>query len=266
VAQGIQAYAIGGKPAVGPKALKAVIEGERRQYSAAARLVCRSHWSAKAAVEQYGIDPRKVHIVPGGANLPDLSMVAPTRTNLEPLRLGFIGKDWKRKNLPFLIEVAEALDSRGIRVEVVAAGFDPAQGPQHRLLRSIGFLDKQDGVNRFVKVVENFHFGCLFSIAEAFGISNLECIRLGVPVLAWDVGGIADTVPTGLGHLFPPEVAAVDVADIVQSYVREPDAYWTLRKHVFDRRLETTWSRTVAKLLEVWNGSQEYCYAALASS
>ena len=55
-----------------------------------------------------------------------------------------------------------------------------------------------------MQLVRSFHFGCLFSSAEAYGIANLECLRLGVPVLASRVGGIPDTVRDGLAYLFEP--------------------------------------------------------------
>ena len=56
-------------------------------------------------------------------------------------------------------------------------------------------------------MIRSWHFGCLFSSAEAYGISNLECLRLGVPVLARRVGGIPDTVPEGLGLSLRPRRA-----------------------------------------------------------
>ena len=266
--QSISEYAMGGKPAVGPKAFEAAVARERQQYSNAAHVVCRSRWAARAAVEEYNVDPRKVHVVPGGANLPDIDarLVKPRARALKPVRLGFIGKDWKRKNLGFVLDVAEVLDSRGVDVEVVAAGYHPARGPRHRLLRPIGFLNKQNDIGRFVDVVTGFHFGCLFSLVEAFGISNVECMRLGVPVLAWDVGGIRDTVADGLGHLFSRGVGPEDVADVVQAHVKIPEAYWALRERVMERRREATWDRTVAKLIAIWSGAYEHSYAALTSS
>lgn len=266
--QGIVDYAMGGRPAVGPRAFEATIAREREQYRRAERVLCRSRWAATSLVEQYGLDEGKVHVIRGGANLPPT--VAPSKQRrleaLAPLRLGFVGKDWRRKNLPFLLTVADVLHARGVAVEVIAAGFDPARGPRHPRLHALGYLNKRTDLARFVDVVTSFHFGCLLSLAEAFGISNLECIRLGVPVLGRDVGGIRDTVPEGLGHLFPPEAEAVDVADVIQGYVRDPDAYWPLRERVISRCEEVGWDRTVARMMTVWSGSQAFSYAKLAAA
>jgi glycosyltransferase involved in cell wall biosynthesis len=256
LAQIFEEYAIDGSCRVGQRMRSAAIEREVQQYQAARFVICMSRWAARSVIERYQVDPAKVHVVPAGANLFQDAVPVPTPLAppiFSPLRLGFIGKDWRRKGLPFVLEVADVLDRRGISVEVVAAGFDANEGPQHRLLRSVGFIDKHRERERFALFVQSFHFGCLFSIAEAFGISNRECLRLGVPVLARDVGGIADTLPDGLGHLFPADAMADDVADIVSSYVREPSGYVELRLTVLTRADEVTWELALRQMLSIWS-------------
>jgi glycosyltransferase involved in cell wall biosynthesis len=106
---------------------------------------------------------------------------------------------------------------------------------------------------------------CLFSFAEAFGISNREALRLGVPVLARDVGGIRDTAPDDCGHLFASEAAPEDVADVVESYVHDADRYAALRAHVAAREHEFTWDAAVQKMIAIWNGSDAHSYTRYAS-
>src|SRR5690606_41707271 len=67
-----------------------------------------------------GIPCSKVHVVLPGANLDERDLV-PSSDQLEPpppnpLRLGFIGKHWQRKGLPFVLQVAEELARRGVGV------------------------------------------------------------------------------------------------------------------------------------------------------
>jgi glycosyltransferase involved in cell wall biosynthesis len=236
---------------------------ERDQYAAAKHIICMSRWAARSVVQRYGIDAKKVHIVPAGSNLDGntvRSLTCDRRASLSPVRLGFVGKDWKRKNLPFVLEVADVLNSRRVEVEVVAAGFAPAEGPRHALLRPIGFIDKHNDMQRFMNFIGACHFTCLFSSAEAFGISNRESLRLGVPVLARDIGGIPDTVPEGCGHLFAREALPCDVADVIEAYVRDPQRYWQLQKDVFARSDEFTWDVAVNKMQRIWAGSNAYSY------
>ena len=111
--------------------------------------------------------------------------------------------EWQRKGGPFLLGVADALQHRGIPTVIRAIGPNPALLPVHPALQPLGFINKQSDTDRFVAELRSWHFGTLFSDAEAFGISNRECLRLGVPVLAQAVGGIASTIPDGgCGQLF----------------------------------------------------------------
>jgi glycosyltransferase involved in cell wall biosynthesis len=178
---------------------------EKEAYEAARFVVCMSRWCAEDVKASYGISPAKVRVIRPGANIHDESVPAAAvwDGSLAPLRLGFIGIDWERKGGPVLLDAAARLQRMGHSVEVVVIGPDASELPQHPALRPIGFIHKARELPRFVEVVRSFHFGCLLSHAEALGISTLECLRLGVPVIATAVGGIVDTVPRGAGLLMP---------------------------------------------------------------
>ena len=244
---------------IGRKAREDALRREREHYHAAERIVCMSRWAASSVVEDYGVPSSRVRVILPGANLHDCELAPPTMHAeppfLKPLRLGFIGKDWRRKGLPFLLQVAEALERRTVEVRVVALGPAVHDLPSHPLLESAGFIDKQHDSRRFVRLVRSFHFGCLFSSAEAYGIANLECLRLGVPVLASRVGGIPDTVRDGLGYLFEPGCPPHEVADLLQAFVRDPAAYHDLRQHVVRSAGEFSWRRTVEDFIAVWQGA-----------
>jgi glycosyltransferase involved in cell wall biosynthesis len=251
---------------VSPRVIADALAREGENYRAAPRIVCMCRWAAQSVVEDYGIDPRKVHVIAGGSNLDEakldgLADVGAT-ASLRPLRLAFVGKDTGRKNLAFLLSVAEILDRKGYPVEVAAAGFDPARVENHRLLRAVGFIDKRGRLDAFVSFVRSAHFGCLFSHAEASPRSNREFIRLGVPVLTWHVGGMADTVPAGLGHVFRRGADAEEVADTIGGYCREPERYHGLRQRVAARAHEAGWTYAVEQFRQVWSGSEQFSYAA----
>ena len=247
---------------VSRKVREEALRREAEHYHAAERVVCMSRWAANSVVEDYGIPSSKVHAILPGANLRD-SDVGSSTDQAEPpplssLRLGFIGKDWRRKGLPFLLQVAEELARRKVGVRVVALGPPAADLPSHPLLECAGFIDKQRDARRFVQLVRSCHFGCLFSSVEACGIASLECLRLGVPVLASRVGGIPDTVRDGLAYLFEPGCAPDRVADLLQSFVAMPERYWQLRARVVARAEQFSWRRTVQSFIALWQGSDAF--------
>jgi glycosyltransferase involved in cell wall biosynthesis len=120
------------------------------------------------------------------------------------------------------------------------------------LLRAVGFIDKARDIGGFVRLVRSFHFGCLFSSVEAFGLSNVECQRLGVPVLTWDRGGIADTVQQGTAHLFADGATPDEITDVVEGYLRVPERYRRLRREVEQRADTFSWGVAVERFQELW--------------
>ena len=255
-AQIFEAYGIANR--VSKRVLEGALEREKRQYAQAERVVVMSRWAARSVVERYGVPPERVFVVPGGANVGEDRLQSGEEAvppPASPLRLGFIGVDWRRKNLQFVLEVADSLQGRGRAVTVEALGFAASDGPTHPLLRVHGFLHKVRDAAAFRSFIHALHFGCLFSLAEAYGLSNVECLRLGVPVLTWDVGGLGDTVPDGMGAVFPGGISPDAVADVVEDYVRDEGKYAALRASVRRRAQEMSWDVAVARISDAWNGA-----------
>jgi glycosyltransferase involved in cell wall biosynthesis len=243
---------------VGNQIQKKALTREQENYHEAKRVICMSHWAANSVIEDYQVSPDKVHVITAGANLeekelPQIHEMKKRKIpTLDTLKLGFVGKNWKRKGLPFLLKIAEILDRRGINVKVIVIGPKSEEIPTHPLMKSLGFMNKHTHPTEFVKAIQQFHFGCLFSTAEAFGISNRECLRLGIPVLGSRTGGIPDTIPEGLGFLFELGTPASAIADFLEFFVTDRDKYCKLRKKTIDRSQEVTWQKTIDKFIEVW--------------
>lgn len=250
-------YGMGGRLA--PAYRQEVLNREQQAYRHAGAVICMCQWAADSVINDYGIDPGKVHVVPGGANLDEtqLAQIPATSPPLEPLaqqplRLGFLGKEWKRKGGPFLLELAEELQERGIPAVIRAIGSDPAQLPAHPALQPLGFINKQSDTARFVAELRSWHFGALFSDAEASPRSNLECLRLGVPVLTHAIGGISSTLPDGgCGQLFAANPSAVEVANWISSRLKPYEGYLAWRAALEPRWREFTWDSAVERLGQI---------------
>jgi glycosyltransferase involved in cell wall biosynthesis len=226
---------------------------EQEAYEAARFVVCMSRWCADDVVASYGISPEKVRVILPGANIDEAAVPASTAWDgsLDPLRIGFIGIDWERKGGPLLLDAATRLQEMGHSVEVVVIGPDASKLPRHPALRAVGFIDKACELPRFVEIVRSFHFGCLLSCAEALGISTLECLRLGVPVIATAVGGIVDTVPDGAGLLMPTERTSERLADELAAVLESPERYARMRDAAREVAARQSWDRTAHEFREL---------------
>ncbi len=241
---------------IGEHVKQAALKREQQAYRQAGVVICMCQWAADSVVRDYGIDPAKVHVVVGGANfdegsLENLAISAPPSppTAERPLRLGLLGKYWERKGGPFLLKLVDALAERGVPAVIRAVGIDPAVLPAHPRLQPLGFISKKTALPDLVRELQSWHFGTLFSEAEASPRSNLECLRLGVPVITHAVGGIASTLPDeGCGKLFAAHPDPADVAAWVKGRLDPYDAYLGWRAALGERTDEFTWASAVQQM------------------
>jgi glycosyltransferase involved in cell wall biosynthesis len=225
---------------------------EREAYLAARFVVCMSRWCAEDVQASYGVPAEKLRVILPGANVDEASVPAATAWDgkLSPLRLGLIGIDWERKGGPLLLDVASRLQKRGHPVEVVVIGPQASTLPPHPALRAIGFVDKARELPRFLELVRSFHFGCLLSHAEASGFSTLECLRLGVPVIVRDVGGLPENVPESAGLVIPAEQTGERLAEeLAAAVLQAPERYAALREAAENAAGYYSWDRTAREFL-----------------
>ncbi len=239
------------------------IKREQDGYLQADHVVCMSSWAARTVQEEYAVPTGKVSAILPGANLHE-GLVEEQTAGLDeepiicdfgkdrPFRFGFIGKDYQRKGLPRLVKAVQLLKASGFHCEVVVIGYLPEEYKQHPAVRWLGFIDKRYDEKAFIKSVMTFDLGCLLSYAEGLGISTLECLRLGVPVLGTDVGGITDCVPAKAGMLSPVNARPEEIASAVQPLLQQPDLYKSMRIEARRIRGHYSWARTVSQFTDLW--------------
>jgi glycosyltransferase involved in cell wall biosynthesis len=228
---------------------------EREAYLSSRYVVGMSDWCAQDVISSYDVPPEQVRTILPGANLDEDSLPPGEEWDgaLSPLRLGLVGIDWERKGGPVLLDAASILERMGYEVEVVVLGPDPSRVPAHPSLRALGYVHKGREFQRFVEIVRSFHFGFLLSRVEAFGISNLEYLRLGIPIITTAVGGSVD--PKGAGLRFPVEADGEQIAEALVEVLREPERYATMRKAAARDGMTYRWARTADEMLGLLDGS-----------
>lgn len=194
---------------------------EQQNYEGSEWVVTMSRWAKSSVIRGYGIRPEKVATILPGANLTlpeDFGFSTPDGLpgRDRPLVLGFVGKDWKRKGLPFLMEVWRVLAHQGVKAVVRCAGNCPVELSRKSGLEYVGFIDKVREPERFLPFLTQCDLGCLFSQREPLGISTLEFLRAGVPVTGFDIEGMADTIPPDAGLSFAPDSSAEEVATAIR--------------------------------------------------
>src|SRR5688500_6723265 len=83
----------------------------RRCFDRATAIVAWSDWCRDSLVEDYGVDPTKVNVIPPGVDRKAWSR-PPDRAREDPFRILFVGTDFRRKGGPHLIEAVRMLRDR----------------------------------------------------------------------------------------------------------------------------------------------------------
>ena len=236
-----------------------IIYHEKQNYKKAKRIFCRSNWAIESLIDEYKIDKKKIFFIPGGANLEHkfldrekLLYLPSNLTKKNPIKLGFIGIDWERKGGKFLISLLNLFNEKKVPIKLRVIGPKKNNLPIHPSLEYVGFINKYTDLEKFVKEITSWHFGTLFSTAEAYGISNRECFLLGVPVICHDIGGISSTLPkSNFGKLFKKNPEPKEVFQWIIDILTPYEKYIELRKNLLKQHEEFTWDKAVKNLKEI---------------
>jgi glycosyltransferase involved in cell wall biosynthesis len=229
-------------------------------YASCRKIVVMSRRSAAYILRRYNVPQDKIHVVPPGANIPERLLEkleslpeGCCRSNKKPLTIGFIGLFPERKGLPTIAEAIRLLRQSSYNVCLHVIGKCPPEIAQQDGITHFGMIDKSVDMDRFIEILGNVDVGCMLSRAETAGIALLEFLRMGVPVIATDVGGIPDILELGAGQLVPPEISANDLAQHFASLIDEPHQIAQLKQNAWRRRHNASWRRAVQELKGVLN-------------
>ncbi len=205
---------------------------ERKLLSKCRLAVFSSDWAAETALQHYDVDPKKVKVVPFGANLecgrdlPAVKKIIAGRY-FDPCVLLFVGVQWERKGGDLAVRTAELLNQRGIKTLLHVVGCEPP-GPTPGFVRRHGFLSKNTGRGRrFLDALySESHFLLLPSRADCCAVTFAEASSFGLPSLSADVGGNSTAVHNGKnGQIFPPGAPPEAYCGYIAKLMKERKRY-----------------------------------------
>lgn len=172
----------------------------RTMYESATLLQVWSRWVKQSVVEDYGISADKIVINPPGVNLdywrPDASKR--TRAPNEPLKVLFVGGDFRRKGGELLLEWYKSQSPRSVELHLVTReAVAPAPGVYV-------YHNMQPNTPELLQLYHQADLFVLPSLGECFGIATVEAMAIGLPVIASDVGGTADIIEPGRNGFIVP--------------------------------------------------------------
>ena len=213
--------------------------------SRANKLVYSSQWAANSAICDYGADPKKIEILPLGANIDTVPTVDDILTKISALqcRLLFIGKDWERKGGKIAFQTLLSLIERGIDAQLVMVGCLPPPEIQHKNLTIIPYLNKDISrqQERLSQLLLKSHFLIFPTRADCSPIVICEANAYGIPALTTEIGGIPTIIKNGQnGYMLPLSASGEEYANIIGNNFYNKAAYEQLvlaSREQYDTRL-----------------------------
>ncbi len=204
----------------------------RQETELADIIVVNSSWSRQGLIAE-GISERKIRIVPlafEGAAIPAARTHPAVFTNNRPLRLLFLGLVSLRKGIEPLFEAMRMLEDVPIELDIV--GSLHVEVPEHinrnPRVRLHGRVPRS-ATKSFYQNADLFIFPTL---SDGFGMTQLEALNAGVPVIASQRCG--DVVKNGMNGVIVEPPDGETLAEVLRELASKPQLVAGLqsRSHV----------------------------------
>ena len=170
---------------------------EKRTYQRADRIICDSEDSKHILTDKYDISPEKIVVIPIGVDGNRFYSINSVRKI--PKSLLFVGRIDKRKGVEFLIKAMRLVvkEIPDVKLFIGGTGKDMPKlkkyVKRHNLGENVEFLGFifEDKLNEWYNKVQ-----CVVvpSVFEGFGLTAIETMSCGTPVIATNVNGLKDIV------------------------------------------------------------------------
>jgi glycosyltransferase involved in cell wall biosynthesis len=222
------------------EAFKNALNG--RTFNHARRLVTWHEWGKQSLIEDYGISANKVAVIPPGIDLERWNFPRPADVEPGPVRLLFVGGDFRRKGGETLLAAFRRDLMEQCHLDIVTREEVNTQGLTN--------VSVHHGIGpNAPELMELFARADVFvfpTLADTLPIVVMEAMASGLPVITTKVGALTEEVEQGVTGFLIPTSDANSLAEATLRLVLNP----ALR-----REMGTAARRTAVMR---FNGSRNY--------
>lgn len=241
------------------ESIKNAIKAERQAINKSGLAIYSSEWAAQTAIEYYKTDPKKISVVPFGANTTSSRSIKNIvdivkKRDTAICKLLFIGAEWKRKGGDTAVEIVQRLNDRGIDTRIDIIGESPP-GKLPNFVNSLGFISKatSDGLNLYESLLSSAHFLISPTRADCTPLIFPESASFGLPVITTNVGGIGSVISNGKnGQVFPWDSDPDIYCDYIEKLWNNRQSYEELcLSSFYEYTARLNWSTSAKKIVEL---------------
>jgi len=201
----------------------------RQVFTEASCCVGWSSWTARSIIEDYGVDPRRVSVIPPGVDTSRWLPVARAQSDI--FRVLFVGGEFGRKGGEILLKAFKTLSARAELHIVTKTPIAPSD--RVHVINDLGPNDP-----RLIELYRSSDVFVLPSLAETFGIAAVEASAMGLPVIASSSGGLSEIVVDGETGLTVVPGDADSLANAMLRLERDPELRRRLGRNARARAVE----------------------------
>lgn len=195
----------------------------------ARRITTVSQAVKKALEMSYSVPPSKIDVIHNGV---DPLRFRPGKARNRAVVLS-VSRMAEQKGLSFLISAAELLVRQLEGIQFLVVGDGPARSSIERLVAEAGLSDTVHflGFQPYEDLPRLYQQASLFvstSIYEPFGMTTLEAMASGLPIVAFQTGGIPEFVRSGSEGILIPRFDASELAEGIKTVITNDK----LREHL----------------------------------
>ena len=262
---GIAAKKISGKPLVihihatefdraGEQVDPSVFAIEYEGLKQADRIIAVSKWTRDILISRYRVQEEKVEVVHNGI-IPEMKTLLAKRSPLGSHIITFMGRITYQKGPRYFVEAAKKVLQEFPDAHFVVAGSGDllpqiiervAQLKMSSRFHFTGFL-KKDDIQKIWALTDVY---VMPSVSEPFGITPLEAIQGGVPVIVSKQSGVAEVMPHAIKVDFWNTRA---LAGSICSILRYGSLSRALKKNGHEEVRHMTWDKAAKKINTVYH-------------
>ena len=269
---GMEAKKISGKPLVvhihsteidrtgGNNFNPEIFQIEKTGMEAADLIIAVSKLTKDIIINSYGIPAEKIHIVHNGIDIYEYPQIDADDTTINKLKTSgnkivlFVGRITLQKGPDYFLKAAKRVLEYNRNVYFVIAGSGDMEHYVVNEAASLGISDKVlfagflrgEELNRIYRMADLF---VMPSVSEPFGITALESVVNGTPVLVSKQSGVKEA----LTHILTADFWDIDeMANKILAVLNYDSLKMTLKTNSLDQVKNVNWEAAAKKCIDIY--------------
>ncbi len=214
--------------------------------------------SMKERIITFGGLPERIHVIPNGVNLRGADELKDEFREVdEPPYILFVGRLHRIKAVDVLLAAFSKINARHPEVKLKVAGDGKERADLQAQAERLGMKENVDFLGTVIgaekqSLLKNALFFVTPRVINNIGVSNLEAMASGLPVIVSDTGDVSEIIADGENGLLVEPGDAQQLAEKMDLLLRDP----VLRERIAVKALATValydWPAVTKQYIELY--------------